>query len=303
MYARAFVVIAAAATIVGAKLSLASAAGPFTVAVVPTQSFYAFQDSNGNAPADLDVPVGSSVSFSNPSGGGFHDVDFDSAIPSVCTGSASVDSTNASSGPWQGDCTFNTVGTYSFHCSVHGFTGQIVVTDAGGGATGSTGPTASTGGATGASGATTGAGSTGVTQGPSSPQTAEGPSGSTTQAGAQTSQGTSGTVGTRAATIVSLAVTSPARAASVTGTIKLGRGQLTLKAKLQLADSQTVGSLTRRRLGPGRIRFTVALDAQGRRLLRARGSLRLTLIVVVTAADGTRSKRTRTLKLIYGSGV
>jgi len=290
----AVVAAAAVALLAGVHLGSADAAGasgPFSVTVIGTDP-YSFQDSNGNAPADLQVPLGASVSFANP-GSGFHDVDFDSAAPSACSGSSSIDSTNASVGPWQGSCTFNSVGTYAFHCSIHFFTGEIVVSADGGGGAGSSGATGSSG-VTGTSGGG-GAGGGGPTGGPSGAPPPAGGAG-TTPPGGQSPPASPVTAGPPKATIADLAVPAVAHGFAVTATASLGHGQSTLRALLRLGHS-TLGALTERRVGPGRVRFTVALDARGRKLVRARGSLAVLLVVTVTAPDGSRATRTRTIKL------
>lgn len=294
----ALVAAAAVAVLAGVHLGTAAAAGPFTVTVIGT-SPYAFQDSNGNAPAHLAVPLGASVTFSNP-GGGFHDVDFDSIAPSACSGSTSVNSTNASVGPWQGSCTFTSAGTYSFHCSIHGFTGQIVVDASSGGGTGATGATGSTG--AGAGGGAGGSGPTGSSGAPpplgGTPTPSSGQPGTTPAAGQGLPITTAtGTGATPKATIAALTVPAVSHGFSVSATAQLGRGRSTLRASLRLGRSQALGSLTQRRVGPGRVSFTVMLDAHGRRLLRARRVLEVVLVVTVTTPDGSRATRTRMLKL------
>jgi hypothetical protein len=71
----------------------------------------------------LTIASGGSVSFSNPAGGDFHNVAFEGAQPSSCTG--------LPPGPrkdWQGECTFADAGTYSFMCQLHPeMTGTVIV--------------------------------------------------------------------------------------------------------------------------------------------------------------------------------
>ena len=292
---------AAVALLAGVRLGSAEAAGPFSVTVVAAMP-YAFQDSNGNAPANLQVPLGSSVTFTNPSGGGFHDVDFDSLVPSACTGSASVGSTSASLGPWQGSCTFNSAGTYAFHCSIHFFTGEIVVGDGtGAGGTGASGDASGASGATGASGTGSGDGGASGSSGTTPP--AAGAPAPTASAGAPATSsgpgaaGAGGPGGRAKAAIASLAVPADAHGFAVSASALLGHSDSTLTASLRLSPSQVVGRRTQREVGPGRVRFTVALDARGRRLLRARRSLTVSLVVTVSAPGGTHVTRTRTLRL------
>jgi plastocyanin len=296
------VAAAAIALAAGVHLDSARAAGPFTVTVTGSGP-YAFQDSDGNAPADLEVPLGASVTFVNPSGGGFHDVDFDSLVPSACAGSASVNSASASSGPWQGACTFNTAGTYDFHCSIHFFTGQIVV-DAGAGATGSSGSSGASGatGATGGGGAGSGtpAGGAAPPSAPSTTAPAVGPqapiTGATAGTGAATGQA-SGSGGGHKATIASLTVAAVAHGFAVSASARVAIAGSTLRASLLYRHTQTLGVLTRHHVGPGRVSFTVTLSRRGRTLLGAHRKLAVVLAVAVSAPDGARDTLRRALTL------
>jgi plastocyanin len=302
------VAVAAIALVAGVHLDAARAAGPFTVTVTGSGP-YAFQDSNGDAPADLEVPLGASVTFVNPTGGGFHDVDFDNLVPSACAGSPSVNSASASSGPWQGACTFNTAGSYDFHCSIHFFTGEIIV-DAGAGATGSSGSSGASGatGATGGggSGAGAGAGSGAPAGGATSPGAASttapaGASqtpvtGATAGAGAATGQA-SGSGGGHRATIASLSVPAVAHGFAVSASARVAIAGSTLRALLLYRRTRTLGALTRRHVGPGRVAFTLTLSRQGRALLGARRKLAVVLAVAVSAPDGSRDTLRRALTL------
>jgi plastocyanin len=95
-----------------------------------------FQDASSTNPADNSVTVGpgGSVTFSYPAGASIHNVVFGASQPSSCTQTAG----GAGSGPplppgpspagWAGHCTFPTLGTYTFACSVHPeMIGSIVV--------------------------------------------------------------------------------------------------------------------------------------------------------------------------------
>lgn len=86
------------------------------------------------------IAQGGTVTFAYPSGISEHNADFGSGPkPSSCTQSAGPSSGSvpplphqATHAGWAGTCTFNSPGTYTFHCDVHTFmTGTIVVEGSG----------------------------------------------------------------------------------------------------------------------------------------------------------------------------
>ena len=102
---------------------------------------FAFRGSDGSQPAALTISAGQSVSFSQ-GGAAPHNVHFDGTLlPKSCAdnganppilGPTAASATapgngNAQASAWTGSCTFTQVGTYSFHCTVHRFTGTITV--------------------------------------------------------------------------------------------------------------------------------------------------------------------------------
>src|SRR4051794_6137756 len=122
--------------------AIASASGePGSGATAAPGQIQAF-DFGFNNPATDDSTVtinaGETVTFSYPSGGNFHNVDFSTA-PTSCT-----QTSGANVGPvpplpgfpspqgWAGTCRFNTPGTYEFFCDAHNFmTGTVTVLGAG----------------------------------------------------------------------------------------------------------------------------------------------------------------------------
>ena len=84
-------------------------------------------------PASLTVNVGDTVTFTNA--GGFHDVSSDTVglfrCANGCDGSGGNGSPSSAS--WSATVTFNTPGTFGYHCEVHGLfgmTGSITVNPA-----------------------------------------------------------------------------------------------------------------------------------------------------------------------------
>jgi plastocyanin len=102
------------------------------------------------------VAPGGTVSFSYPSGGTTHNVDFGTGPqPTSCTVGGNAQSPPVPSTPtapgWSATCTFNTTGTYTFHCDHHPFMmGTIQVGES------TTTTTTGTGTGTGTGGTTTG---------------------------------------------------------------------------------------------------------------------------------------------------
>jgi plastocyanin len=131
--------------------TLTAAATPLPMTGSFTVSDFAFTATGGGN--TVTIASGGTVSFSYPSGSNEHNVDFGSGPqPTSCTVAGQSQSPPIPSTPtapgWSGTCTFNTAGTYSFHCDRHTFmTGTIIVgsqaTSTGTG-TGSDGSTTST---------------------------------------------------------------------------------------------------------------------------------------------------------------
>jgi plastocyanin len=164
-YRTVAIAFAAALTLVAAVLADRSAPAH---AFPATASFTAVDlawGETGTGSATVHVDPGAVVSFAYPSGANSHNADFGATAPSSCAQTAGADVGAVPplpalpSGPgWSGTCTFNTTGTYQFHCDLHSsMHGTILVGDvpdpppATGGSGGGGGGTNTGGGSGGAS--------------------------------------------------------------------------------------------------------------------------------------------------------
>lgn len=108
----------------------------------PTSASFTAQDFawdvTGGTSHSVTIAEGGTVDFGYPSGASSHNADFASGpAPTSCTQTAGTDSGPVPPLPavptgrgWSGSCRFDTPGTYTFHCDLHGFmTGTVVVVD------------------------------------------------------------------------------------------------------------------------------------------------------------------------------
>jgi plastocyanin len=116
------------AGVVGALIAtlpiLTATAAPLPMTDSFITSDFAFTASEGGT--TVKIAVGGTVDFSYPSGGTMHNVDFgDGPQPTSCTLDGSDQAPPIPTVPtapgWSGSCTFNTAGTYTFHCDKHAF--------------------------------------------------------------------------------------------------------------------------------------------------------------------------------------
>jgi plastocyanin len=116
-----------------------------------TASFKAFDfgwSANGGTSTKATIAQGGTVTFSYPSGISEHNADFgNGAHPSACAQTAGPSSGSvpplphrATTAGWTGTCTFNTPGTYTFHCDLHTFMTATIVVAGSGSTTGTTTP-------------------------------------------------------------------------------------------------------------------------------------------------------------------
>jgi plastocyanin len=237
-------------------------------------------------PSSIAITPGGTVTFSQ--GGAYsHDVHFDGPLPDSCSNSsgAAVGPSTASSAPpvasstaWSGSCTFNQAGTYTFHCDVHHFTGTVYVNAAGtvpSTTTTSPPPTTTT-----TTTATTP--SPTPTTATTTPTTSSGAGGGSSSAGSPAA----------GAALNAVALAASQKGSTVRGSADVVQAGSTLTVDLR-AGTAAAGHLTRRAVGPGRVAFTVALNARARRAQRRHGRLALTVNVQVAAPNGTIGTRAK----------
>lgn len=260
----------------------------------PTHSW---QSSSGGNQAT--IAQGGTVNFSYssgapPQGMTMHNVDFDSgpATP-VCmqtqgssSGAVPPLPHNPTIAGWAGNCTFSTPGTYTFHCDLHGpsMSGTVVAQGSGTTTTSTTGTTGPT------TGTTTGTTPPGPTGGP--PATAA--LGAVAVASSQ--QGTSvhgsADVGQAGSTLTVDLLASRALLARSSTAATASAGHL-----VRRSATASAGHLVRRSVGPGKVSFSVPLNATARRALRRHRRLALKVKVRVTAPAGRAGTTTRRVTL------
>ncbi|HEX3911801.1 MAG TPA: cupredoxin domain-containing protein [Solirubrobacteraceae bacterium] len=239
------------------------------------------------SPSQVTVGEGASVTLSNPTTVR-HGVRWvSSPATPVCSAGVPVGTSEAASGAeWNGACTFTQPGSYVFYCTVHGaaMSGTITV------------------------GALT-PGSPPISTPPTTPPvgpTLAGGEGSGGQPGAGTAPEL-GDASPFTGGVGALRLASRQRGASVRGAVNVsaagarGRLEVELLAKgASLAgagrgDSREVrlGSLERGSLSAGIVRFAVALGARGKRVLKRRGRLALTVELALTPPGGHAAKLQR----------
>jgi plastocyanin len=265
-------------------------------------SDFAFTAAGGGT--TVSIATGGTVDFSYPTGSSEHNVDFGTGPqPTSCMLSGSNHAppipTAATAPGWSGSCTFNTPGTYTFHCDKHTFmTGTIVV-----GSEASTTTSTSTGDTTTGSGTTnpdypsptmtmpmnmpmpTESTTTKATTPVSSPLVGS-PQSAIKIATAQTGGQVRGT----------LKISSPGRGGHVVITVLAARGAL----KHGATHAKQLITLGSKRLGglrPGTAKFTVAVNHTGKLALSAYRRLPATVRITVTAPKGKTVTFSKTVVL------
>jgi plastocyanin len=258
-----------------------------------TASDFAFTAAGGGN--TVTIAPGGTVSFSYPSGSNDHNVDFGSGPqPTSCVVGGLSQSPPIPSVPtapgWSGSCTFNTPGTYTFHCDRHTFmTGTIVVgSPATTTTTGSGGPTTTTATMT-------------MTMSMPMPTTMT----TTTTSTAQTSPLSPIVGGARDA----IKLVGANRGRKIDGTIKVSRAGQGGHAVIAVISSSSalggsghkqsiaLGHLRLSDLRAGTARFNVALKTVARRALTTRKHLTVTVQVTVTAPGAKTVSLSRALIL------
>jgi hypothetical protein len=267
------------------------------------------------------IAPGGTVTFSYPAGSSTHNADFGSGVqPTSCTQTAGGSSGSVPPLPhtptepgWSGSCTFDTEGTYTFHCDHHpsmigvihvqATTTTSTTTTTTSTTLHTTSTTTTTGSSTTAGGTTTtttttsGALSTGAGAGTGTitylPGSEPSGSGSGSSSGRDSLRGTS------------LKVSATQHGARVRGSVQIARPHSRLEidvlvpkgslAHTSAAASTSAGRLVKQLSAAGRVSFTVPLNAVARRALNRRKHLTLTVIISLTPPHA--SKLTRTVRV------
>ena len=256
--------------------------------VPPSTASFTAQDYSwtvsGTATHSATVAMGGTVSFAYPSGASAHSAHFEPATPTSCTG---LPADPAGPG-WSGTCTFDTAGTYAFHCQLHpSMSGTVVVVDPN-----APPPTTTTTPPTTTTTPTTTHPSTTPTRTTTSTSTQPGTSGTvpTTPTGSTPSGGVgSGTPTTPAGASArppALTVARSQHGTLVRGTLKLTRrGDVTVTLTIRQSGRTIVlGRVVVHGTRAGKRTFSVKLNAAGRRALKRHG--RLTVSVRARSAGG-----------------
>jgi plastocyanin len=269
-----------------AVVVLPGLAGAQAPGATVTAADFSFSGGDGSKPAAVTIAPGGTVSFAYPAGASQHDVHFSGPAPDACTGSsAQVGAAPTPAAPgWSASCTFTAPGTYAFFCDVHhGMTGTVAVVAA-------TPPvTQTTTVPTQPADTTPTTSSTPST--PSSPSTSSTPTYPTAPAANKPSTPTAA----KAPAATHLVATAVQHGTTVRATIAIARGGSSLTATL--LGPARLGSVSRHRLAAGSLRLSVGLNAAGRRALRAKHRMRLTLRVAVTGPAGATTALTRPVLL------
>jgi plastocyanin len=249
-------------------------------------------DGGGNS---VNIAPGGTVQFSYPSGGSEHNVDFrPGALPTSCTANGTAQSPPVPSLPtgpgWTATCTFNTAGTYVFHCDRHtDMTGTIYVGD-------QTTTTTST------QGGTTSTGSTDTTMSMTMPMNMPMP---TTTTAATT---TTHKAPVARAALTAIKLSSARGGTQVRGTMKISAaGQGGHAVISVLASNAALGGHDRKLITLGRLRlgslragvvaFKLSLKPVTRHALVARRHVTVTVQITLAAAGAQSVSITRRLVL------
>jgi plastocyanin len=280
-------------------LALAGLLGA-AIAVVPsiasgdppsTGSFTAVDDAwqaNGGPGNSATIAPGGTVTFSYPSGFSQHNADFGSGSqPTSCTQTAGANSgavpplphTFTSPG-WSGTCTFNTPGTYTFHCDLHlGMTGTVTV--------GTTDTTATT--ATETTGTTEATTTSTTTTTPTTPTSVPPPTEPTIPITPSPPSSPAGAIKAAATQ----------HGSTVHGSVNVSRSGAGGRLEVDLlSGKRRVGRLVRTQLQAGTVRFSVPLGVAASHTLRRRGRLTLTVQVIVRSRTGATARAARRVTLI-----
>jgi plastocyanin len=294
---RRWVLLMGLAGVIGGLIATLPALTAAATATLPmtgsfTASDFAFTAAGGGN--TVTIAPGGTVSFAYPSGSNEHNVDFGSGPqPTSCMVGGQSQSPPIPSVPtapgWSGNCTFDTPGTYTFHCDRHTFmTGTILV--------GSQATTTTTG--SGGSPTTT------ATMTMTMPMSMPMPT-TTTISTTQTAP-LSPIVGSARDAIK---LVGASRGRKIDGTIKVssaGQGGHAVIAVISASSalggsghkhSIALGDLRLNDLRAGTAKFNVALKTVARRALTTRKHLAVTVQITVTARGAETVSLSRTVVL------
>jgi plastocyanin len=243
--------------------ALALAADPASDGTMRATDPYAFK-ADGTGANTLTISAGGTVTFTYASGNAAHNVHWLGKKPS-CTGVPDETfSYPDSRPPWSGTCTFADPGTYEFECFIHTplMKGSIVVEA----------PSAATPTAT----------STPAPSGTPAPTPDPGPGGGGTTAEQQR------------ALKVTLAASQ--KGTRVRGSVDVARAGSRLEITLK-SGRLAVGRSVKAKAVSGANAFSVALDRRGKRALKRRHRLKLTVAVALTPPGGAKVVRNMSVNL------
>lgn len=260
-----------------------------------TAEDFSWHVTGDRATSSATIAVGGTVTFGYPSGISRHNADFSGGpAPTSCTQTAGTPGgtppplpTVPTAAGWSGTCTFDTPGTYAFHCDLHplAMRGTITVVNP-------NAPPPST--------------STGTTTAPPPPTTTTAPGGttpaSTTPPGTAPPPvgGSSSTGRARARFAVAHAQYGTVLRGNVTGIAAGARVDVTALASARALGARHAARTRRLRVGFKRVRataagvasFTVRLSASARAALRRHHRLGVMLRIAVTPPGGVRVVKT-----------
>lgn len=251
--------IGAAAAVVPAVAS--SETSPTVDAVNTTTGTGIYSEERHSwSPSQVTVLAGGTVTFRNATAVP-HGVEWRGAVKPTCASTVPVGTTPAASGTnWSGTCTFSEPGTYQFYCTVHGPEMSATIT-------------------VNANGTTTLATTTNPTTTTTQTSTAPTPSPESPLAGSPKIAKNQHGVSVRGSLDVSKA--------GAGGHVEIDLlAQIAALAKVKHANTVRVGRLVRRVLAPGKLYFSVGLDARARRSVRLRRRLALSVRILLTPATG-----------------
>lgn len=253
-----------------------------------TAEDYSWHVTGDRTSSSVTIAKGGTVTFGYPSGISTHNADFAGGpAPTSCVQTAGTPGSRSppplpsepTAAGWSGTCTFETPGTYTFHCDLHPtrMHGTIVVVDPNApppttGTTGTTPPT--------------------TTTAPGSPGTTS--TGTTSPPGGSTQQGTR--VRVRVArlqrgSLLRGTVTVPAAGSRIDVTALVASRALGGRARRR-ARQVRVGGKRLRAKAAGATAFSLTLDAAARAALRRHRRLAVSLRIVVTPPHGARVVKT-----------